>query len=175
MLHNLLIYRLAILNIIGAAIVGWAALHGWVQFLYNNEHTGIIYLITALFAYSTLGVFMRGIKVAGLLNQLKQGVSLDLSPDKFLAKGQWLWDNKENLIYLGIIGTTIGFVIATQGVDTAALTTDQGVLTTVINMLSGMSVAFINTFAATFFMLWHGINLRVLNTATISLLEDSAK
>jgi len=68
MLKNLLLYRLAILNLGGFAFAVWAGLLGYVEAVYAADESRITLAITALFAVGLASAWVRARKISRLLN-----------------------------------------------------------------------------------------------------------
>ena len=74
------------------------------------------------------------------------------------------------LVFLGLIGTVIGFIIALSGVDPDAASDAAKVGGMVATLINGMSVALNTTLVGSVLYVWLIVNYRVLATGTIRLL-----
>ncbi|MGM4911414.1 hypothetical protein [Rhizobium sp. 768_B6_N1_8] len=122
------IAKLIILNICWAALVIWATVMGYTQFVFTHDVSRISYVITALFAAGIAAVFF------GRINHLAR---LEV----------WL-------VTLGLIGNVIGFIIALQEIDTGSLGSAEGVQRVAASLLAGMGVAFCSTLVGAIGALW---------------------
>lgn len=182
-MKNLLLYRLYITNFCGFALVAWAAMLGYVQRVYANDISHISYVITALFI---VGLGSTALQAWRVNREIDAGnVSLTRHMDMMMHTvkrkataaslpigSAHLSDIKEWLFTLGLIGSVVGFVIALDGIGSASLSTAEDTQKVAAQLLAGMSVAFYSTLAGSVLGLWTSINLRMLNTATASHLED---
>lgn len=172
MLNNLLFYRLLILNLIGAAGVGWGLFMGYIQVLFESETTGIGYLMVALFAVGLYGIFSRAHKVSKSLNYLKARSAMAMDGvEKYNTKNAYIGDISIWLVTLGLIGNIMGFYIAVDGLDLSG--GPEAAIAGIDHMIEGMKVAFGTTLIGTVLGLWLHVNFRVLTTATDLLVKDT--
>lgn len=128
--------RLIILNVCWIALVVWAAMQGYVSFVFTHDISGISYVIAAVFSLGLVGAFCGKVE---LLERLE------------------VW-----LVTLGLIANAVGFVIALHGVDTTALGSPDGVQRVAANLLHGMGAAFYGTLVGAVTALWTNTNHWVL-------------
>jgi len=76
-----------------------------------------------------------------------------------------------SLVFLGLIGTVIGFIIALSGVDPKAASEVENVQAMVSTLINGMSVAMYTTLVGAVLYLWLNINHRILVTGTVDLID----
>ena len=74
------------------------------------------------------------------------------------------------LIFLGLIGTVIGFIVALSGVDPAKANQVEHVTTMVATLVNGMSIALYTTLVGAVFYIWLTINYRLLVSGTVDLI-----
>jgi len=67
----------------------------------------------------------------------------------------------DSLIFLGLIGTVIGFILALSGIDPAAAGKVENVSAMVSMLINGMSVALYTTLVGAVFYIWLIINYRI--------------
>lgn len=168
MLHNLLLYKLVVINLCAAAAVVYAWQHGFVQMVYAADTSYICYAITALFAVGLLSVFQRALKVSHALNAIKTGEHPFINAAKFLAKGDYIADIAQWLAVLGLTGTVVGFIMALNDINV-----DGDPKAMVAQLIGGMAVAFYTTLAGGVTGLWLELNNRILKTATACMVEDA--
>lgn len=173
MLLNLLVYRLIIVNLIGAVALALAWQRGWITAVIDGDSTGIVYVMAGLFTLFMVSLFIRAGKVSKYLNILKRdGTPRHVNKTKFLEKMAHLEDISEWLVTMGLLGTVIGISIALFGVDSGSLGSAEGVKKVVAGLISGMQVALYTTIAGSILGLWASINCRILRTAAVVMLED---
>lgn len=181
MLNNLLLYRLIILNVLGAVGVAWAWSEGLVAPLFAGDPTRLTVAIAVLFVVGLFSVFARAAKVARLMNVVKMygpgqcsSVTLRVGPwGKFLEKAEHIGDISNWLVTLGLIGTLVGLFIALTHIDASALATPEGIQKTITQFMTGMSVAITTSIVGGVAALWLEVNRRILTTASVCLVEDA--
>ena len=75
------------------------------------------------------------------------------------------------LVFLGLIGTVIGFIIALSGVDPETAAQFDSVANTVATLISGMSVALYTTLVGAILYVWLIVNHRILTSGVVSLIS----
>jgi len=75
-----------------------------------------------------------------------------------------------SLVFLGLIGTVIGFIIALSGVDPAATAEVDKVAPMVSTLIKGMSIALYTTLLGAVLNVWLMIDYRILANGTVSLI-----
>lgn len=78
-----------------------------------------------------------------------------------------------SLVFLGLIGTVIGFIIALSGVDPSRAADADNVADMVATLISGMSVALNTTLVGAVLYVWLIVNYRLLSSATVDLLTET--
>ena len=192
----LLVMRFALVNVIAIGLVGAAYLQGWLAGLFVSHPlvlTGAIFLV---FLY---GLVLCGVKVWRTsieLNDVKTG-----SPDPDSRAGRYFRSVETNyaesrtvrvgmlrlrlshrivivrhiassLVFLGLIGTVIGFIIALSGVDAKAITEVENVAPMVSTLINGMSIALYTTLLGAVLNIWLTVNHRILATGTVALITS---
>ncbi|RME95707.1 MAG: hypothetical protein D6773_18140 [Alphaproteobacteria bacterium] len=76
------------------------------------------------------------------------------------------------LVFLGLIGTVIGFIIALSGVKPEAVSQADSVAAMVATLIRGMSVALYTTLLGAVLNVWLNINYRILATGTVNLMSE---
>jgi len=174
MLHNLLIYRFLIINLLAVlgGVIAWD--RDWLQPIYANDFTYITWGITSLFIVSWLTTLRRIVRVGTELNLTKASPRIIDKPvaRKAWAKIAWLRDVNSWLVGLGLLGTIIGFKYALSGVDSSSLATAEGVSNAIGPLMEGMRVALNTTIAGSILSMWNEVNQRILRTGMTCLIED---
>ena len=190
----LLVVRFALINIVAAGLLAAAYLQGWLDNLLSmhlKELSGIIFLV---FLYG-LGVCGARIwRYSVELNDLKAGTpdnasraanylshARGTSPEGRMVRIEALRLKLTDqivpvrhianaLVFLGLIGTVIGFIIALSGVDPTAVTQTENVAAMISTLISGMSVALYTTLVGAVLHVWLTVNYRILTTGTVDLI-----
>lgn len=175
MLNNLLLYRIIIVNLIGAGLMAYAAAQGWISTVIAGDSTGLVYAMIGLFVIFIVSLFIRAMKVSQGLNETKFGVRRpgSINGAKFMEKMAHLDDIPNWLVTLGLLGTVIGIMISLTGISQDSLLDADGVKSAITQLMAGMQVAFCTTIAGGVLGLWCDINRRILRTAAVLMLEDS--
>ena len=195
MLYRYLLFvRFALVNTVATALLVAAYFQGWLDGVFTAYLMELSVVIFLVFLY---GLVLCGAKIwrhSVELNDAKAG-----TPDPRSRAGRYLsrtrGANPENrsiqgdvlrltltdriagvrhiansLVFLGLIGTVIGFIIALSGVDPAAATDVENVATMISTLIKGMSVAMYTTLIGSVLYIWLIINYRILVTGTVDLI-----
>jgi MotA/TolQ/ExbB proton channel family len=189
----LLLLRFLVLNLVAAALFGAACLKGWVGTVFLGDSTQLVTVIAIVFAY---GLFTCGRKIVLTsidINQLKEpgrrasarvahylqtmqagdGQSRALFASalklKLGARIGSIRHIANSLVFLGLIGTVIGFIIALSGIDPKAAADVEAIGPMVSTLISGMSVALYTTLVGAVLNIWLMVNYRLLESGTITL------
>lgn len=175
MLKNLLVYRLLLVNLIGAVLLAVAWQRGLVTEVMTGDSTGLVYVMAALFGLFLVSLFIRAGKVSAILNQTKSPYFIPTRENKtkFLAKQAHLDEIPGWLVTLGLLGTVIGMSMAIFGIDQSSLGSPEGVKKVASGLIAGMQVALYTTIVGSILGLWASVNRRMLRTATLVMLEDT--
>ena len=172
MLQTTAIFYFILINFVGIALTGAAYFQGWITEIVGGDSTRIVFLITALFL---LGLFIcgkrlwiitkNGVGTGGLpLELLKLKYSNQLSIVRYIAN---------SLVFLGLIGTVIGFIIALSGVDPETSGNVDAVSEMVAYLVQGMSVALYTTLVGAILNVWLMANYRLLLSTTVGIVTDN--
>lgn len=118
--------RLIVLNTCWAALVVWASVVGYTQFVFNGDGSYASYLISAILAASLVGALI------GRTAHLKDAA--------------WLCET------LGFVGTLVGITIGLAGVTD--LSSEQAVIAAGNSLFAGVATAFCSTITGAVAMLW---------------------
>ena len=190
----LLILRFALVNLVATSFLVAGYLQGWLDgFLapYTTELSGIIFLV---FVYglvtcgatawrvtvelndvhagapkpaSWAGKHLRGVRGRGAESRAVLAGALRLKLSNRVTSVRHI---ANLLVFLGLIGTVIGFIIALSGVDPAATTDVENVAQMVSTLVSGMAIALYTTLVGSVLYVWLIINYRILATGAIHLI-----
>jgi biopolymer transport protein ExbB/TolQ len=75
-----------------------------------------------------------------------------------------------SLVFLGLLGTVIGFIMALSGVDAQTAGDVDAIGPMVTTLIDGMSVALYTTLVGAVLNIWLMINYRLLEGGTVTLL-----
>jgi len=184
-----LTYSLAVINIVGFALLGMAAMQGWIERAIEADVTGLVYVIFGVFVIGFVICASRVVALDNELCRLHQGRTTRLEaksgifdsrsehlPEALKAR---LWNNiavvrqfASSLVMLGLIGTVVGFIMALSGVGPKTVGDVAGVQAMVAQLVSGMSVALYTTLCGAVLGLWLTVNNRLLAIGTATLYSD---
>jgi biopolymer transport protein ExbB/TolQ len=74
-----------------------------------------------------------------------------------------------SLVFLGLVGTVIGFIVALSGVDPEASVSVDNIGPMVATLIEGMSIALYTTLLGAVLHLWLLVNYRMLATGAMHL------
>lgn len=166
---NHLIYRLLILNGLGAAALVWAWMQGVLDVVLMGDTSGLNYAIVVVFLVGMIGFWQRAVKVSRAFNTVKAGTIVDAS--KFTIKSSFVSAFSVWLVTLGLIGNIVGFMFAVDGFDLSA--GPDAAMRSIDGMIHGMKIAFCTTLVGTVLGLWMSINNQMLRTALELLRIDN--
>ena len=193
----LLVVRFALVNLVAAALLVAAYMQDWLDGLFAErlrELSGGIFLV---FLY---GLALCGAKIwrhSVELNDIKAGTpapasragqylgrAAGASPESRLLQSGTLRLKLTNrivvvrhianaLVFLGLIGTVIGFIIALSGVDPESASNAENVAAMVATLIGGMSVALYTTLIGAVLYIWLTVVYRILVTGTVDLIATA--
>ncbi|MGR9056099.1 hypothetical protein ACU8NH_09335 [Rhizobium leguminosarum] len=129
--------RLIILNTCWAALVVWASVMGYTQFVFTHDISGLSYVISGVLAVSLASIFLGHTRI--------------------------LPHAKTWVVLLGLIGNLTGFVLALKGMGGGDLASAAGLLKMASSLIDGLGVAFCSTLVGAISTLWMGTNSYVLH------------
>ena len=192
--RHLLILRFAVLNLVALALFGAAWLKGWVALVIDGDSTRLVALIAVVFGAGLFECARKLWQTSAELDQvtaagparparlprhlqtnhgddgyaraiagsvLKLKLSARIAPIRHIAN---------SLVFLGLIGTVIGFIIALSGVDPATAGDVNAIGPMVSALIGGMSVALYTTLVGAILNVWLMVNYRLLEGGTVRLL-----
>ena len=193
----LLVVRFALVNLVAAALLAAAYMQGWLDGLFDEplrEMSGGIFLVF-LYGLAVCGarVWRHGIE----LNEVKAGTpnpesragqylsrAPGASPESRILQAGTLRLKLTNrivvvrhianaLVFLGLIGTVIGFIIALSGIDPESASKAENVAAMVATLIGGMSVALYTTLIGSVLYIWLTVAYRILVTGTVDLIAST--
>ncbi len=190
----LLVVRFALINLVAAALLVASYMQGWLDGVFAErlrEMSGGIFVV---FLYGLAVCGARVWQHSVELNDVKAG-----TPDPESRAGQYLGrapgaspesrilqagtlrlklTNRivvvrhiaNALVFLGLIGTVIGFIIALSGIDPVSASKAENVAAMVTTLIAGMSVALYTTLIGAVLYIWLIVGYRILVTGTVDLI-----
>jgi flagellar motor component MotA len=189
----LLMLRFMVLNLVAAALLGAAWLKGWVTAAFANDSTQLVAVITLVFAFGLASCGRKIFLTSSELNQLRDpqgrqsprvarylanlaardGQSRALAASalklKLGARVAPIRHIANSLVFLGLIGTVVGFIIALSGIDPDSAADVESIGPMVSTLISGMSVALYTTLVGAILNVWLMVNYRLLESGTVTL------
>lgn len=189
-----LVLRYVLVNLLGLSLVVSAYFQGWLHGLFEQYTWSLTTVIFAVFLY---GLVICGLKIwqtSCALNEIRNGnPDLGSRAAEYLSaiRGQSAQDRfilvnmlrlkmshkvsvirqiANSLVFLGLIGTVIGFIVALSGVDAKTASDVNSISTMVGTLISGMSLALYTTLLGAVLNLWLTVNHRILTTGSVNLL-----
>ncbi|MEC9153999.1 MAG: MotA/TolQ/ExbB proton channel family protein [Pseudomonadota bacterium] len=191
----LLFLRFLLINLVAVSLLFAAWLQGWLDGIFVPV---TMELSLGIFTVFLFGLFTCGHRVWQTSVELNDIRSGDLKEGSRAAKylatvygggadsktlGAWALRLKmgtnvsvirqlaNGLVFLGLIGTVIGFIIALSGVDPETAAQFDSVANTVATLISGMSVALYTTLVGAILYVWLIVNHRILTGGVVSLIS----
>lgn len=192
----LLVMRFALINIVALALLVAAWLQGWLEGLFDKTTFILAAIIFAVFLYglglcgwsvwqtsTAINDLKSGGKTAASLVERYLGPAKNRSAQAFAGqiamlrlklshKIQIVRQIANMLVFLGLIGTVIGFIIALSGVTPEGVTQIDSVATMVATLIHGMSIALYTTLLGAVLNVWLSINYRLLSSGSVDLLSE---
>ncbi len=193
--RHLLALRFALLNIVAAGLVAAVYLQGWLDDALRGYTAWLTLGICAVFVFGLLLCALRIRRTNYELNAVKQDEPPRLSrAGSYLAsivgrsaEGRTISANllrnrlgnpiivvrqtADSLVFLGLVGTVIGFIVALSGVDPQTSTQVDEVASMVATLVAGMSIALYTTLVGAVLHVWLMVNHRLLATGTSDLFD----
>lgn len=193
----LLLSRFALTNIVAAALLTAAYLQGWLDNILNADLVELSAAICLVFVYglaicgyriwhfshdlnsikaerenpnSLAGRYLRQTASAGAESRTLQAEMLRLALTDRIVTVRHI---ANGLIFLGLIGTVIGFIVALSGVDPAKASQVENVTAMVATLINGMSIALNTTLVGAVFYIWLTMNYRLLVNGTVDLIATT--
>lgn len=197
MAHDYLLFlRFVLINLVAAALAAAAYLQGWLSALFDAHMLILSGVIFAVFAYGLGLAALRAWQTSRALNDVKTGappeggraagylasitggdgegraIRVGMLRLKLSHRISIIRHVANALVFLGLIGTVIGFIIALSGVDPEAAAEVSTVGPMVSTLITGMSVALYTTLLGAILNVWLTVNHRLLATGTVDLLTE---
>ncbi len=189
----LLVLRFVLVNIVAIALLVAIYLQGWLDDALVGYTGWLSLIIFAVFAFGMILCAAKIWSVSTELNDVRASVpSATSRAGKYLAaigerpaEGRSLSANllrlriinyiaivchfANTLVFLGLVGTVIGFIVALSGVNPELSATVDNVAPMVATLIKGMSIALYTTLIGSVLHVWLMMNYRILATGTLDL------
>ena len=190
----LLIMRFMVVNLVGFALLVAAWLQGWLGMVLEGDATKLALVIVLVFA---AGLFICAAKLRQVSAELDRIRAPEAYPQARVSRYLAAIEGRDgqsrqlaasalrlklagriavvrhiagSLVFLGLIGTVIGFMIALSGVDPEDAADVSAIGPMVSTLISGMSVALSTTLVGAVLNIWLMVNYRLLESGTLRLL-----
>ena len=194
--HYLLVFRFALVNIIGFALLGAAYAQGLVSMVLLGDQT---HLSVVIFVVFLAGFGVCASKIWQTSRQLNEVKSFDpLVPSRaatYLAQLRGCDGDARgifavsmrlklshrvaivrqiagSLVILGLIGTVIGFIIALSGVQPGQAADVKAIAPMVSALIAGMSTALYTTLVGAVLNVWLTVNYNILAGGMVKLITS---
>lgn len=189
----LLLARFLLVNLVSIGLVLGVYLQGWMDDMFDGQIVRFVVIIVAVFAYGLVLCAAKIWRTSVELNDIKSGapaadtraggylagvygkdvesktLSADALRTKLINRISVVRHTANSLVFLGLIGTVIGFIVALSAVDPKASADADTVAPMITRLISGMSIALYTTLVGAVLHIWLIINHRFLATGTVNL------
>lgn len=193
----LLLARFTLVNLVAFGLLAAAYLQGWLDAVLNAHLVELPLIIVAVFCYGLAACAVRiwqtsreindvntgrpapGSRAGKYLDAVRNGgggnhsVLTDVLRLKLTNRIALTGQIANSLVFLGLIGTVIGFIIALSGVDPEAASDAAKVAPMVSTLINGMAVALNTTLVGAIFYVWLIVDYRILASGTLTLLTGA--
>ncbi|MGI9510207.1 MAG: MotA/TolQ/ExbB proton channel family protein [Geminicoccaceae bacterium] len=190
----LLLMRFVVVNLVGFALLAAVWLQGWMDVVLGGDNTRLALVIILVFL---AGLAICGLKVQQVSAELdrirapadfpksrvsrylasvagRDGQSRQLAASalklRLASRIAVVRHIAGSLVFLGLIGTVIGFMIALSGVSPEDAADISAIGPMVSTLIGGMSVALSTTLVGAVLNIWLMVNYRLLESGTLRLL-----
>ena len=193
MYRYLLIFRFVLLNAACFGVLGAAWLQGWLDAMLES---GARLMCLGIFATFLAGLAICTFKIVRTsleLNQVREGrpapgsraaghldrfpagnggdrrVAADLLRFRMTSYISIVGHIANTLVFLGLIGTVIGFIVALSSVEPEVIGSVRQIAPMVSSLIEGMGIALYTTLVGAVLHVWLIVNHRMLATGTLHL------
>jgi hypothetical protein len=190
----LLLLRFTVVNLVALALFGAAWFKGWVAMILAGDSTHLVVLIAGVFAYGLVRCAGKIYSASMELNQLRElplsgpsqlrsyldnirghdaqsrAINAAALKMRLLSEIGSVRHIANSLVFLGLLGTVIGFIMALSGVDADTAGDVKSIAPMVTTLIDGMSVALYTTLVGAVLNIWLMLNYRLLEGGTVALL-----
>lgn len=193
MYRYLLLFRFLLLNAACFGVLGGAWLQGWLDAMLESSAR---LMCLGIFATFLLGFAVCALKVVRTsleLNQVRGGrpapgsraaahldrfpggpaddrrIAADLLRFRMASHISIVGHIANTLVFLGLIGTVIGFIVALSSVEPGVTGNVRRIAPMVASLIDGMGIALYTTLVGAVLHVWLIVNHRMLATGTLHL------
>ena len=193
MYRYLLLFRFLLLNAACFGVLGAAWLQGWLDAMLES---GARLMCLGIFATFLVGFVLCTLKVVRTsleLNQVRDGrsapgsraaghldrfpggstddrrIAADLLRFRMASHISIVGHIANTLVFLGLIGTVIGFIVALSSVEPGVTENVRRIAPMVSSLIDGMGIALYTTLVGAVLHVWLIVNHRMLATGTLHL------
>lgn len=194
--RHLLVLRFALLNVVAFGLVGAVYLQGWLDDALKGYTAWLTLVICAVFLFGLFLCALRIWRTNHELNALKQDhppgasrvglylaavsgrsaesrmISANLLRGRLGTQIVVVRQIADSLVFFGLVGTVIGFIVALSGVDPQTSAQVEEVASMVGTLVAGMSIALYTTLVGAVLHVWLMVNHRLLATGTSNLFNN---
>jgi len=193
--RRLHVLQFALVNVVSVALCAAAWLEGWLDGAFTGASLWLCLLIVAAFAY---GLVYCGLSLQRIGRELDD---LHADTPRPASRAAWylaqLGDASADrritvtgllrlqlaqapstvrhiagiLVFLGLVGTVIGFIVALSGVDPQKVPAVDNVAPMVARLINGMSIALYTTLIGSVLHLWLMLTQRILAGSALALYQ----
>jgi hypothetical protein len=191
--RHLLVLRFALMNIVAAGLLAAVYLQGWLDDALRGYTAWLTLTICAVFVFGWLLCARRIWRTSYELNAVKQDepphlsragsylvsiagrsadsrtISANLLRNRLGNPIVVVRQTADSLVFLGLVGTVIGFIVALSGIDPQTSAQVDEVASMVSTLVAGMSIALYTTLVGAVLHVWLMVNHRLLATGTSNL------
>ena len=193
MYRYLLIFRFALLNAACIGVLGAAWLQGWLDAMLQSSARLMCLGIFAIFLVGLAICTHRVVRTSLELNQVRDGrpapgaraaghldrfraggmddrrIAADLLRFRMASYISIVGQIANTLVFLGLIGTVIGFIVALSSVEPEVIGSVRQIAPMVSSLIDGMGIALYTTLVGAVLHVWLIVNHRMLATGTLHL------
>jgi MotA/TolQ/ExbB proton channel family len=189
----LLLLRFLVLNLVAVALLGAVWLRGWLDAVIAGDSTRLVLVIGLVFLAGFTSCTHRIAQASAELSRVDTPLRNPRSPAaRYLERIRGRGGQSRailasalklrlsgriaavrhlagSLVFLGLIGTVVGFIIALSGVDPEQAADVAAIGPMVSTLIQGMSVALYTTLVGAVLNIWLMVNYRLLEGGTTRL------
>ena len=193
MYRYLLIFRFVLLNAACFGVLGAAWLQGWLDAMLTSSAQLMCLGIFAIFLVGLVICTIKVVRTSLELNQVRDGrpapgsraaghldrfpsgsaddrrIAADLLRFRMASHISIIGHIANTLVFLGLIGTVIGFIVALSSVEPGVTGNVRQIAPMVASLIDGMGIALYTTLVGAVLHVWLIVNHRMLATGTLHL------
>ena len=196
--NHLLVLRFGVVNMVAGALLAATWLQGWTDAVLAGDSTRLVWAIVAVFLAGLALCARKVVETSRELNRVgapperagargrsraaaycraiegrdaqSRAIIASALRLKLSARIAVVRHFANSLVFLGLIGTVVGFIVALSGVDPEAAADVTAIGPMVSILIGGMSIALHTTLVGSVLNIWLMVNYRLLETGTVDLI-----